>query len=250
MVVSTPIVSSSSRADRPRLVPNPPLTAQDDANRERPRAAPPPGARRSGDLIHRGSSFASAVRTTGAITAPLARRAPLASRALAPHAGSSSPASLASIARSARSASTFLAEYDAHVAERAAQNIAPKPLDAKQVAALCEQLESPPAGDEAILMDLFENRVPPGSTRPPTSRHRGSRRSWRARRDRPCGRGQGCADLGHHAGRLQHRAPDSGARRPGARPLAADQLSGTLLVFDAFHDVEAKAKAGTNTPPG
>ena len=25
-----------------------------------------------------------------------------------------------------------------------------------------EQLENPPAGDEAVLMDLFENRVPPG----------------------------------------------------------------------------------------
>ena len=46
--------------------------------------------------------------------------------------GSLLPASVASIAgRSTRAASTFLTEYDAHVAERATQNIAPKPLDAK-----------------------------------------------------------------------------------------------------------------------
>ena len=29
---------------------------------------------------------------------------------------------------------------------------------------------------------------------------------------------------------------------------AADELSKTLLMFDAFHDVEAKARAGTHTP--
>ena len=111
-----------------------------------------------------GRGFASASRiATGAIAAPLASRA-LASRVLAPMTGSLLPASVASIAgRSTRAASTFLTEYDAHVAERATQNIAPKPLDAKQVASLCEQLESPPSGDEAVLMDLFENRVPPGA---------------------------------------------------------------------------------------
>ena len=130
-----------------------------------------------------GRGFASASRiATGAIAAPLASRA-LASRVLAPMTGSLLPASVASIAgRSTRAASTFLTEYDAHVAERATQNIAPKPLDAKQVASLCEQLESPPSGDEAVLMDLFENRVPPG-------RRRGClRQSIVARRRR---RGQG-----------------------------------------------------------
>ena len=48
------------------------------------------------------------------------------------------------------------------MAERAAEGIAPKPLDAKQTASLLEQLEAPPAGDEATLLALFEDRVPPG----------------------------------------------------------------------------------------
>ena len=191
--------------------------------------------------------FASTARTTGAIAAPLARRAPLASRAPAPpRAGSLLPAaSLASIARSARSASTFLAEYDAHVAERAAQNIAPKPLDAKQVAALCEQLESPPAGDEAVLMDLFENRVPPGVDEAAYVKAswlaaivEGKARSPlvdAAKAVRILGTMQG----GYNIAPLVQALDD-----PALGPLAADQLSGTLLVFDAFHDVEAKAKAG------
>ena len=56
----------------------------------------------------------------------------------------------------------MLENYRKHVAERAAQGIAPKPLEAAQVAELVELLKSPPAGEEAFLVDLITNRVPPG----------------------------------------------------------------------------------------
>ena len=56
----------------------------------------------------------------------------------------------------------MLEAYRAHVAERAAEKIPPKPLDAEQVAALVELLEAPPAGEEAFLLDLISHRVPPG----------------------------------------------------------------------------------------
>ncbi|VFS36448.1 bifunctional aconitate hydratase 2/2-methylisocitrate dehydratase [Escherichia coli] len=39
----------------------------------------------------------------------------------------------------------MLEEYRKHVAERAAEGIAPKPLDANQMAALVELLKNPPA---------------------------------------------------------------------------------------------------------
>ncbi|MEE6027261.1 aconitate hydratase B, partial [Escherichia coli] len=55
-----------------------------------------------------------------------------------------------------------LEEYRKHVAERAAEGIAPKPLDANQMAALVELLKNPPAGEEEFLLDLLTNRVPPG----------------------------------------------------------------------------------------
>lgn len=56
----------------------------------------------------------------------------------------------------------MLEEYRKHVAERAAEGIVPKPLDATQMAALVELLKNPPAGEEEFLLDLLTHRVPPG----------------------------------------------------------------------------------------
>ncbi|MGS9235439.1 hypothetical protein ACQWHR_24700, partial [Salmonella enterica subsp. enterica serovar Infantis] len=56
----------------------------------------------------------------------------------------------------------MLEEYRKHVAERAAQGIVPKPLEATQMAALVELLKTPPGGEEEFLLDLLINRVPPG----------------------------------------------------------------------------------------
>ncbi len=56
----------------------------------------------------------------------------------------------------------MLEEYRKHVAERAAEGIAPKPLDANQMAALVELLKNPPAGEEEFLLRSLTNRVPPG----------------------------------------------------------------------------------------
>ena len=56
----------------------------------------------------------------------------------------------------------MLQAYRVHAAERAALGIPPLPLDAKQVAALIELIKSPPAGEDAFLMDLLTHRVPPG----------------------------------------------------------------------------------------
>ena len=48
------------------------------------------------------------------------------------------------------------------MAERAALGIPPLPLTAKQTAALVELLKSPPAGEEATLVELITHRVPAG----------------------------------------------------------------------------------------
>ena len=54
----------------------------------------------------------------------------------------------------------MLEEYRKHVAERAAEGIAPKPLDANQMAALVELLKNPPAGEEEFLLDLLTKSFP------------------------------------------------------------------------------------------
>jgi len=55
-----------------------------------------------------------------------------------------------------------LQEYRNHVAERAAEGIVPKPLNAEQVAQLVELIKNPPAGEAAFLLELLADRIPPG----------------------------------------------------------------------------------------
>jgi len=52
--------------------------------------------------------------------------------------------------------------YVKNEAERKAQGIPAKPLDPEQTRELCKLLENPPAGKEAFLLGLLENRVSPG----------------------------------------------------------------------------------------
>ncbi|MEJ2198875.1 MAG: aconitate hydratase B, partial [Desulfuromonadales bacterium] len=52
--------------------------------------------------------------------------------------------------------------YLMHEKERNAQGIPALPLNPEQTADLCELLQSPPAGKEEFLMELFTERVSPG----------------------------------------------------------------------------------------
>lgn len=52
--------------------------------------------------------------------------------------------------------------YRRSAAERQALGIPPRPLGAEQARELCALLERPPAGDEAFLVSLLRDRVPPG----------------------------------------------------------------------------------------
>jgi len=56
----------------------------------------------------------------------------------------------------------MLDAYRTAAAEREAQGIPPLPLDAEQATALCQLLENPPAGEEAFLTHLLEERIAPG----------------------------------------------------------------------------------------
>ncbi|MEZ0152060.1 MAG: aconitate hydratase B, partial [Candidatus Reddybacter sp.] len=56
----------------------------------------------------------------------------------------------------------MLEAYRKHVEERAAEGVPAKPLSPEWTADLVELLKAPPAGEDAILLDLITNRVPPG----------------------------------------------------------------------------------------
>ena len=56
----------------------------------------------------------------------------------------------------------MLDQYKQHRGERAGKSLPPLPLNPEQVAALVELLKTPPAGEEGLLLELLEHRVPAG----------------------------------------------------------------------------------------
>ena len=139
----------------------------------------------------------------------------------------------------------MLEAYRHHVAERAALGIPPLPLTAQQTADVIELLKSPPAGEAEFLLDLLVHRVPAG-----VDDAAKVKASWLA-----------AIALGSESNALINReratellgtmlggynvAPLMELLDDGVLgTIAADALKNTLLVFDAFHDVEQKAKAG------
>ncbi len=139
----------------------------------------------------------------------------------------------------------MLEAYRKHVAERAEQGVPPKPLNAEQVAGLVELLKAPPAGEEAFLMDLLENRVPPGVDEAAyvkagflTAIAKGDASSPLVDDKKAVSLLGGMLGGYNIATLVELLESDS------LGELAAEQLKGTLLMFDAFHDVAELAKNG------
>ncbi|MCU1722853.1 bifunctional aconitate hydratase 2/2-methylisocitrate dehydratase [Pseudomonas sp. 5P_5.1_Bac1] len=139
----------------------------------------------------------------------------------------------------------MLEAYRKHIEERAALGIVPQPLNAEQTAGLVELLKNPPAGEEAFLVELITDRVPPGVDEAAYVKAaflsaivKGDAKSPlidRKRATELLGTMQG----GYNIATLVELLDDA---ELGA--VAAEQLKHTLLMFDAFHDVAEKAKSG------
>ena len=139
----------------------------------------------------------------------------------------------------------MLEAYRHHVAERAALGIPALPLGAQQTADLIELLKHPPAGEEQFLLDLLTHRVPAGVDDAAKVKASylaaiafGSEQNALISRERATEL-LGTMLGGYNVAPLVELLDDA---RLGA--VAADGLKHTLLVFDAFHDIEEKAKAG------
>ncbi|KRD39821.1 aconitate hydratase B [Lysobacter sp. Root916] len=139
----------------------------------------------------------------------------------------------------------MLSSYRQHVAERAALGIPPLPLTAQQTAEVIELLKNPPAGEGEFLLDLITHRVPAGvddaakvkasylaavafgtETNPLISRERATELL-------------GTMLGGYNIHPLIELLDDA---QVGG--VAANALKHTLLMFDAFHDVQEKAEQG------
>ncbi|MCA8866498.1 bifunctional aconitate hydratase 2/2-methylisocitrate dehydratase [Halomonas sp. SBBP1] len=141
----------------------------------------------------------------------------------------------------------MLEAYRQHVEERAAEGVPPKPLTAEQVASLVELLKTPPAGEEEFILDLITNRVPPGVDEAAyvkagflTAIAKGEASSPlidKIHAVKLLGTMQG----GYNIVSLVELLDNEELARE-----AGEQLKHTLLMFDAFHDVESRAKNGNS----
>lgn len=139
----------------------------------------------------------------------------------------------------------MLEEYRKHVAERAAEGVVPKPLDATQTAALVELLKNPPKGEEEFLLDLIVNRVPPGVDEAAYVKAGFLTALAKGETTSPLITPEKAVELlGTMQGGYNIHALIDALDNDKLAPIAAKALSHTLLMFDNFYDVEEKAKAG------
>lgn len=139
----------------------------------------------------------------------------------------------------------MLVAYREHVAERAAQGIPPQPLNAEQTAALVGLLKNPPKGEESFLLDLITNRVPPGVDEAAYVKAGFLTAIVKGDATSPLlDKAQAIKLLGMMLGGYNIDTLVELLDEPALAPLAAKELKHTLLMFDRFHDVVEKAKAG------
>lgn len=140
---------------------------------------------------------------------------------------------------------SMLEDYRKHVAEREAQGVVPQPLNENQVAGLVDLLKNPPAGEEAFLVDLLENRIPPGVDQAAYVKAGFLAAIVKGEAASPLVSKQKAIELlgqmqgGYNVQPLIDALDDKELAKD-----AGEALKHTLLVFDAFHDVTDKADAG------
>jgi aconitate hydratase 2/2-methylisocitrate dehydratase len=138
----------------------------------------------------------------------------------------------------------MLEAYQKHVAERAALGLPPLPLSAGQTTALVALLQNPVAGTEATLLGLISNQVPPGVDEASKVKAGFLAGIAQGKSASPLIDKQAAVRLlgtmlgGYNVQPLIDLLDDAA--------LAADAvaaLSSTLLVYDSFSEVAAKAKS-------
>ena len=139
----------------------------------------------------------------------------------------------------------MLDTYRHHAAERAALGIPPLPLSAQQTAAVIDLLKAPPAGEEQFLVDLITHRVPAGVD--DAAKVKASylaALAFGTETNALIPRERATELLGTMLGGYNVHPMVELLDDAVVGTIAAEGLKHTLLVFDAFHDVQEKANAG------
>ena len=139
----------------------------------------------------------------------------------------------------------MLKQYRKHVEERAAEGVVPKPLDAEQTTALVELIKYPPQGEEEFLLNLLANRIPAGVDEAAYVKASFLTAIAKGEASSPILTPADATELlGTMLGGYNITPLIELLDNPTLAPIAVKGLSHTLLIFDAFHDVEEKALGG------
>jgi len=138
----------------------------------------------------------------------------------------------------------MLKNYREHVAERANAGLPPLPLTAEQVAELVDLLKNPPAGEADALLELLANRIPAGVDQAAYVKAAFLADIAKGNATSPLVSPAKAVELlgtmlgGYNVQALVELLDGTMAED------AVKALSKTILMFDAFHDVAEKMKAG------
>jgi aconitate hydratase 2/2-methylisocitrate dehydratase len=141
----------------------------------------------------------------------------------------------------------MLESYRQHAAERAALGIPPLPLSAQQTSELCELLKNPPAGEEGFLLSLLRDRVPPGVDQAAYVKAGFLTAIAKGDATSPLISPKEAVELlgtmmgGYNVHSLIELLKVSDTEIASTAAIA---LGKTLLVYDAFHDVQELAESG------
>ena len=139
--------------------------------------------------------------------------------------------------------------YRTEAAERAAIGIPPLPLTAAQVIGLIRQLTAGTGAETLTLLDLLTHPVSPGVDDAAAVKAEFLATVARGEISAPpIGAPDAVALLGTMLGGYNVAPLVELLDNPSLGGVAAAQLAGTLLVFDAFHDVRPGRSRGTRTP--
>ncbi len=135
--------------------------------------------------------------------------------------------------------------YRTHAEERAAMGIPPLPLGPEQARELCELIQSPSDGMEQELLDLLSQRIPPGVD--PAAQEKACFLTRVAKGETSCpliSKTEAVRMLGTMLGGYNLNSLIEFLKVPELAETAADALSHTLLIFDAYHQVIEMADGG------
>lgn len=139
----------------------------------------------------------------------------------------------------------MLEDYRNHIKHRDEQNIPPKPLSSEQVSQLIKLLEHPQKNEEETLFNLIANHVPPGVDEAAYIKANflteiiNENISSTIINKKNAIKLLGNMHGGYNVKTLINILDDESLAK-----LASDELKNTILIFDAFHDIEEKAKNG------